>query len=84
MYLECSKVNHVVNIRVVAKDLVQSLFIVDVDLVEHGALAADELYPVHHFFRGVAQIVDNDNLVIGFQKRQRCERTNIPRTTVSY
>ena len=49
VYLECSKMNHIVNVGVLAEDLVQRCLVVDVNVVELRALAADELNAVDNF-----------------------------------
>ena len=49
IYLERGEVDHIVNVRVLAEDLVQCCLIVDIDIVELRALAADELNAVDNF-----------------------------------
>lgn len=41
--------NHIVNVGVLAEDLVQRCLVVDVNVVELRALAADELNAVDNF-----------------------------------
>jgi hypothetical protein len=43
MYLEGSKVDDIVNVWVLCKNLVEGGFVCDVAFVEGGSLAADEL-----------------------------------------
>jgi len=45
-YLEGSKVNHVIDVRVLAEDLVKCSLVVDIHLVKLRSLATDELDPV--------------------------------------
>lgn len=49
VYLECGEVDHIVNVRMLAEDLVQCCLVVDIDIVEHRALAANELNAVDNF-----------------------------------
>lgn len=72
----------IVNVGVLVKDLVEGGFVCDVDVVEGGALAADELDAVADFGVGVVEVVDNDDLVVGLEKGQGCEGANIPGTAV--
>jgi hypothetical protein len=58
--------NHIVNVGVFIKDLVKSSLVCDIGLIELGPLAADEFNAVEDFLRGVVQIVDDDDLVVGF------------------
>jgi hypothetical protein len=67
-YLQGSKVDHVIDVWVLLEDLVQRSLICDIDLVEGGPLAADELDAVYDFLGGVVEVVDDDDLVIGFKK----------------
>jgi len=58
--------DHIVNVRVGLEHLVESSLVCDVGLVELGLLAADELNAVEDFLGGVVEIVDDDDLVVGF------------------
>lgn len=81
-YLESSKVDHAVNVGVLAEDLVQGSLVGDVDIVELGALAADELDAIDDFLGGVVDVVDDDDLVTSLEKRQRGEGANVASATV--
>lgn len=74
--------DNVVDIRVLAEDLVQGLLIVDVNIVKLRLLAADELDAVDNFLRGIAQIVNDDNFVVGLEQRKRREGANVASATV--
>jgi hypothetical protein len=67
-YLEGSKVDHIVDVWVLAEDLVQSSLIGDVDLVECRSLAADELDAVDDLGGGVVEVVDDDDFVVSFEE----------------
>jgi hypothetical protein len=67
-YLQGSKVDHIVDVWVLLEDFVQRSLICDIDLVEGRPLAADELDAVYDFLGGVVEVVDDDDLVIGFEK----------------
>jgi hypothetical protein len=82
-YLEGAKVNHVVDVGVLSEDLVQSRFVCHVGFVEGGLLAADHFNAVQHLLGGIVQVVDDDDLVIGLQQRERCERADVARSTAS-
>jgi hypothetical protein len=74
-------VNHIVNIRVLLKHLVQLLLIGDVQSVVFGPLAADELDAVEDLLGGVVKVVDDDDLVIRLEKGKCGERANIAGAT---
>jgi hypothetical protein len=73
VYLQGGKVDDIVNVRVLGKDLVQRGLVGDVALVEGGPLAADELDAVDHLGRRVVQVVDDDDLVVGLEESERRE-----------
>jgi hypothetical protein len=66
-------VDHIVNIRVLLKHLIQLLFIGDVQRVVLGPLAADELDAVQDLLRRVVEVVDDDDLVVGLEKSESSE-----------
>ena len=76
-YLQSSKVDNAVNIGMRRKDLVQCLFICDVDLVEVWSLAAEQLDAVEGDFRGIVEAVDNYNFVAMFEEGKSGERADI-------
>ena len=73
--------DNIVNIRVLLEHLIQLLLIGDVQRVVLGPLAADELDTVHDFWGGVVEVVDDDDLVVGFEEGKGCERANVAGTT---
>jgi hypothetical protein len=50
-------------------------------LVEGWSLAADELNAVDDFWRGVVEVVDNDDLVVGLEESKSCEGANVASAT---
>jgi hypothetical protein len=58
---------------VLLEHLVQRGLVLDVELVELGSLAADELDAVDDLLGGVVEVVDNDNLVISLEESKSCE-----------
>ena len=60
--------DHIVDVWVLAEDLVQSSLIGDVDLVECRSLAADELDAVDDLGGGVVEVVDDDDFVVSFEE----------------
>ena len=65
--------DNVVDIGVLVKHLIQSGFIRDVDLVKDRSFATDEFDAVDDLFRGVIEIVDDDDLVVSFEQRKSGE-----------
>lgn len=82
--LESCEVNDTVNGRVLLEDLVESLLIDNVGLVELGSLAADELDTVESDLGGVVQVIDNHHIVSVLEQCQRGERANVAGTTAMY
>ena len=80
-YLQSSKVDDAVNIRMRLEDLVEVLLFPDVDIVEFRSLARDKLDSINRFFRGVEQVVHNDNLVASLEEGKRCEGPNVAATS---
>jgi hypothetical protein len=80
-YLERGKVDDIVNVWVLGKDLVQRGLVGDVALVEGWPLAADELDAVDDFLGGVVEVVDDDDLVVCLEERERCEGANVASAT---
>lgn len=65
-YLQRSKVDYTIDLRILFEDLVQSTGLSDVEIVEGWALSADQLDAVDGFLRRVAEVVDDDDLIISF------------------
>ena len=55
--------NYAVNLGVLLEDLVEASLIGDIQLVELGTLATDELDAVDSDLGGVVEAVDNNNIV---------------------
>jgi len=79
--LQCRKVDHTVNIWVGCKDFLQSNLIRYVRLVEVRSLAANKLNAIQRDFRGIVEIVYNNDFVAVFKKRKGGERSNISSAT---
>ena len=73
--------DHIVNVWILLKDLVERGLICNVAFVEGRSLAADELDAVYDFFGGVVEVVDDDDLVVGFEEGESRERANVAGTT---
>ena len=71
----------IVNVWVLSEDLVERCLVCDVAFVEGGSLAADELDAVDDFWRGVVEVVDDDDLVICLKKGKGCEGANVASAT---
>ena len=84
VYLQCSKVNDIVDIGVLLKHLLESSFVCDVCLVELRPLPADELNAVDDFFRRIVEVIHNYDLVIGLEEGQCREGANVARSSRSY
>jgi hypothetical protein len=74
-------VNNIVDIWVLLKDLVKGSLICDIAFVKSRPLAADELDAVNDFLGRVVEVVDDDDLVVGFQKGESREGANVAGTT---
>ena len=66
-YLESGEVDDAVNIWMRLEDLVKVVLFPDIDVEEVGALPADELDSIDGFFRGVEEVVRDDNFVVCFE-----------------
>jgi len=77
-------VNDIVNVWVFLEDLVECCLICDVALVKGWSLAANELNAVYDFWRGVVEVVDDDDLVICLEKCEGREGANIAGTTATW
>ena len=80
--LQRGKVDDIVNVWVLIKDLVEGSFIGDVALVKGRSLAADELDSVDDFGGRVVEVVDNNDLVVCFEEGEGREGANVAGTTV--
>lgn len=73
-----------VNGGVLGKHLVQGLLVGDVDLVEVGTAASQQLDAVESDLGGVVEAVDNDDIVAGIQQGQSREGADVARSTAKY
>lgn len=73
----------IVDVWVLLKDLIERCLICDVALVKGWSLAANELNAVYDFWRGVVEVVDDDDLVICLKKCKSCEGANVAGTTAT-
>jgi hypothetical protein len=81
--LQGSKVDDIVNVGVVGKDLFESLLVGNVGVVEDGSLAADGLDAVEDLLGRVVEVVDNDDLVVGLEQGEGCEAADVSGSTVA-
>lgn len=80
-HLQRSKVDDIVDIRVLLEHLIQLLLVGDIQRVVLGPLAADELDAVEDLLGGVVEVVDDDDLVVGLEKGEGGERADVAGTT---
>ena len=80
-YLESSKVDNAVNVRVGLEHLVEAIFLGDIELDEFGLLAGDQLNTLEGLGRRVVQVVSDDDLVTGLEEGESGERANVARAT---
>lgn len=76
-HLERGKVNDIVDIRMCLKHLVQLLLVGNVALVVLGPFAGDELDAIDTFLAAVVEVVDDDDLVVGFEEGKGGEGADI-------
>jgi hypothetical protein len=81
--LQGSKVDNIVDVRVLGKDVFEGLLVGDVGVVEDGSLAADGLDAVEDFLGRVVEVVDNDDLVVGLEQGEGCEAADVSGATVA-
>lgn len=67
--------------RVLGEDLVDGLLVGEVDLVEVGATAADQLNAVEGDLGGVVEVVDNDDIVVVLEESEGGEGANVAGST---
>jgi hypothetical protein len=72
-YLKSGEVDHIVDIRVLVKDPVESLLIGDISLEEWGLLATYELNTVEDFCGGVVEVISDHDFVVSFQECKCCK-----------
>lgn len=66
--LQSCEVNDAVNVAVLLEDGIEGLLIGDIALGILGLLAADQLNAVDDFLGGVVEVVNDDDLVAGFEE----------------
>jgi len=66
-----------VNVRMLLKHLIQLLLIRDVALYVLGLLAADQLYAIDDLGGGVVEIIDDHDLVVGFEQGEGSEGADV-------
>jgi hypothetical protein len=81
LYLQRSEMDNAVDVRMFLEDLVQCLLVCDIDIVVARLLAADALYPVQGFCRGVVEVVDNDDFIACFEQGKGCEGADVASAT---
>ena len=79
--LESGKVNDIVKFRVFRKDLVERCLVRHVDVVVGWALSGNELDTSYTLCGGVVEVVDDDDVVAGFDQGEGSERTYVASAT---
>lgn len=74
--------NDTVNIRMFREDIVKRLFVLDVEIDKVGSLAADELYAIDDFSRGIVEVVCDDDFVASFEEREGGKGADVARASV--
>lgn len=72
----------IVDVWVVNEDLVERGLVGDVAGVVLGPLAADELDAVEDLGGGVVEVVDDDDLVVGFEEGKGGEGADVARAAI--
>jgi hypothetical protein len=67
----------IIDIRMLTKHLIQSCFVGDVYIVVNGTLPGDEFDAIDAFFRGIVEIVDDDDLVFCLEKSECSEGADV-------
>lgn len=80
--LQCGEVDDAVDVWVFGEDIIEGLFVGDIEVVELGPLSGEQFYAVDDFRRRVAQIVDDDHFVVGFEEREGGKGADIACATV--
>jgi hypothetical protein len=76
-YLQRCEVDHIVDIWMLVKDLVQSDLMGKVDSMEFWSHASEKLDAADDLVRGVVEIVNDDDLVASLDERKDGEGTNV-------
>lgn len=76
--------DNIVNIRMLVENLIQPLLVRDIARVVLGSLARNELDAVDDFFGGVVEVVDDHDLVVGFEESERGEGADVAGATGRY
>jgi hypothetical protein len=74
-------VNDTVYVGAGCKNPVEGGFVGDIQLVEVGLLAADQLYAVENFLRRIVEVVHDDDLVAGLEESEGGERADVASAT---
>lgn len=80
-YLEGGKVDDGVDGGVLLEDLVEGLLVGNVDLVEVGTAAAEQLDAVEGDLGRVVEVVDNDDIVTVLKEGEGGEGADVAGTT---
>lgn len=71
--------DHVVYVWMRLEDFIKILLSSDVNLKEFGSFSADKFDAVNCFFRGVEEVVCDDNFVVCLEQRKRSEGAYVAR-----
>ena len=80
-HLEGGKVNNAVDFGVLGENLIDGSLVGDVELVELGSAATDELNAVHSNLGGVVEAVYDHDIVVILEKGKGGERADVASTT---
>lgn len=80
-YLQGGEVDNTVNIGMRLKDLLKCWLVGDIDLVEDGPLAAQQLDAVQANLGRIVQAVDDDHIVTVLKECEGRERPNVASAT---
>ena len=76
-YLQCSEVNHIVDIWVFVENRIQCLLVCYVTFGVLGLLTADQFNTVKHLRVRVVGVVYDDDFIVGLEQGERSEGTDV-------
>lgn len=79
--LEGGEVDDAVDVGVFLEDFVQGFIFGDVEAVVVRSFTADEFNAVEDFWRGIVEVVDYDDSVVGLEEGEGGEGANVARAT---
>ena len=76
-YLQRCKMNDTVDVRMGIEDAVKGSFITHIDVVKMRSLSAYPFNAIEGFFGRIVEVVDDNDLVVGFEQGKSSEGTNV-------